>query len=536
MGVIGRGLARDAAVLAVGQAVVRLVGLVSTLYVARWLGPAAFGSLSFGLALALVLSACAGLGLDDLVTRELARAADAGTELLGDALVVRLAALPLGAIAVLGLALSQPGRWPLYLTLLVYGLLHSYVLLACAVLRARRRMPLQSVLLGVEVVLTGAGALVAARTSADAAAVAAAYALASGAALALGLVLLRRSGTPARWRWRPSAWPSRVRAALPFAATMAGVLLYDRLALMSTAVLVGQADAGWLGAAQNVVLGLSNLPSIVMLAAFPALAHAAKTEPWTVRPAATALAGLVGGAGLVLAAALHLFAPTVVSLIFGPDYTPSIDLLRVLVLGAPPFFLTMVFVAVLEATDRQSTCPRAVGAALVVATPATLVAVWLWGAAGAAAAYAAAHLLLAALLAPPALLGGRQLARSPSTGERHRFHPPSPSERHVLRPSSSWERHPLPLSPFERHPLHPLSPWERHLLRVTGWWVRAAAPPSPLPLGEAPPQSPLPLGEAPPPSPLPLGEGEGEGLTWPVWRGPASASPARAQTWGPRTR
>jgi O-antigen/teichoic acid export membrane protein len=458
--VIGRHLARDAAALAVGQAVVRLVGLVSTLYVARWLGPAAFGTLSFGLALALVLSACAGLGLDDLVTRELARAADAGTELLGDALVVRLAALPLGAIAVLGLTLGQPGRWPLYLALLVYGLLHSYVLLACAVLRARRRMPLQSVLLGVEVLLAAAGALLAARTIADAAAVAVAYALASGAALALGLVLLRRSGMPARWRWRPAAWPSRVRAALPFAATMAGILLYDRLALMSTAVLVGQADAGWLGAAQNVVLGLSSLPSIVMLAAFPALAHAAKTEPWTVRPAGAALAGLVGGAGLVLAAALHLLAPAVVPLIFGPDYTPSIDLLRVLVLGAPPFFLTMVFVAVLEATDRQSTCPRAVGAALVVATPATLAAVWLWGAAGAAAAYAAAHLLLAALLAPPALLGVRQPARSPSTRERHPFHP---------------------LSPWEKHPLHP-SP------------LRRGTPSIARPLGGAPPSIPSPSG------------------------------------------
>jgi O-antigen/teichoic acid export membrane protein len=146
---IDRRLARDTAALAVGQVVVRLVGLGSTLYVARALGPTSFGALSLGLTLALVLSACAGLGLDDLVVRELARASEASADLFADALVVRLAALPVGAAVVLGLALAQPGRWPLYLALLVYGLLHSYVLLACAAFRARRRMPLQSLLLGV---------------------------------------------------------------------------------------------------------------------------------------------------------------------------------------------------------------------------------------------------------------------------------------------------------------------------------------------------------------------------------------------------
>jgi O-antigen/teichoic acid export membrane protein len=285
------------------------------------------------------------------------------------------------------------------------------VLLACAVLRARRRMPLQSLLLGVEVLLAGAGAVLAAWASGGAAAVALAYPVAAGAALALGRRLLRRSGEPARWRWRPAAWPSRARAALPFAATTVGLLLYDRLALVWVSSVVGQADAGWFGAAQNVVLGLSNLPVILMLAAFPGLARTARAEPAAVRPAAAALAGLVAVAGTGLAAVLYLLAPAIVPLLFGAEYAPSVDLLRVLVLAAPPLFLTVVFVTVLEATDRQATCARAIGGALAFATPATLVAVWLWGAAGGAGAYVAAHVLLAGLLAPTALWSGRSVER-----------------------------------------------------------------------------------------------------------------------------
>jgi enterobacterial common antigen flippase len=400
---VDRRLVRDTAALAIGQVVVRLVGLVSTFYVARALGPTAFGLFSLGLGLALLLSAGAGLGFDDLVVRELARASSAGAALLADALVARLTVLPIGVLAAVALSVAHPDRGVMYLALLAYGLLHSYVLLVCAVFRARGRMPLQSLLLGVEVLLIGGCAVLSAWTTSDPAAVALGYAAAAGAAFALGSSLLRLVGVAARWRGRPATWPSRARAALPFAATTVGLLLYDRLALFGVASIVGQADAGWFGAAHNIVLGLANAPVILMLAAFPGLARTAHADADAVRPAALALTRLVAALGFGLAAALELLAPTIVPLVFGADYAPAVDLLRALALGAPPFFVTVVLAFVLEASDRQVDCARAIGGTLAVAVPGTLAAVWLLGTPGGAAAYVGAHVLLAGVLAHVAL-------------------------------------------------------------------------------------------------------------------------------------
>ncbi|HEY3080105.1 MAG TPA: flippase [Chloroflexota bacterium] len=399
MASLGHRLARDAATLAAGQILVRLVGLFATLYLTRTLGPTAFGALSLGLAVALVFSACAGLGFDDLVVREVARASPSSAYLLGDAFVLRLLTLPAGALGALGLTLAHPEYGALYPALLAHGFLHSYLLLICSVLRGQRRMGLQSLLLAVQVLLAGGGSILLAHATADAATVALAYPLATVASLGLGQALLRRHGVRPAWRWRPGVWRAQLGAALPFGATVIGFLLYDRLALLCVAAVDGQAATGWFGAAHNLVLVLTNLPAIVMLAAFPGLARAARAEPTAVGPTAIGLARLALIVGLIAAALLYVLAPTIVPLLFGPDYEPSIGVLRTLALGLPAFFLSIVLATVLEAIDRQRVCAAAVGGTLLLAAPGVLAATWLWGYRGGAGAYVAAHLLLAVALA-----------------------------------------------------------------------------------------------------------------------------------------
>ena len=50
-----------------------LVGLLVTLWVARYLGPDQYGQLSFAMASAALMGAFAGLGLDQIVVRDIAR-------------------------------------------------------------------------------------------------------------------------------------------------------------------------------------------------------------------------------------------------------------------------------------------------------------------------------------------------------------------------------------------------------------------------------------------------------------------------------
>ena len=396
----GRRLVADFAYLLTGHGFVRLISFAATVYVTKALGPAEFGTLSLGLALAAVFAICANLGMDDLIVREVARDPDAGAILLGDALILKLLALTAGALGTLALSLARPQEGPLYLFLLLYATLFSYVLLVCAICRGRRQMALQSLLLGTNVLLIAVTSATAAHLTGRAATVAAGYALAATASLGIGYALLRRLRAVPRLDWRPERWRIVLRTALPFAMTLFGLLAFDRLALVAVTVVQGHTAAGWFGAGYNVVLGLTTVPGLAVVAIFPVLSRTANERRGDGAATGLVAAPLIlfaAGSGVVLAAALALLAPVVVPRVFGDAYLPSVAVLQAMAPGLPGLFLTLALTSVLEATDRQGAGAAAVGAALLIAVPVCVVATQRWGLVGAAAAYDLSYTLLAGI-------------------------------------------------------------------------------------------------------------------------------------------
>jgi O-antigen/teichoic acid export membrane protein len=396
-----RRLVTDFAYLLTGHAFVRLVSFVATLYVTKTLGPAEFGTLSVGISLAAVFGVCSNLGLDDLIVRQVARDADGGATLLGDAVVLKLLALPAGALGVLALSLARSGDAPLYGFLFLYAVCFSYLLLVCAVCRGQRRMAVQSLLLGTNVLLVAAASALAARLTGRAAPVGAGYALAAVATLCAGYVVLRRSRFLPHFAWQPGRWRAVLRTAVPFAAALIGLMVFDRLALVSVTVVLGPTAAGWFSAGYNVVLGLTIIPGLAVAAVYPVLARTAgqRTRPDGATAAVAApLLLFAAGGGLALGAALALGAPVAVPRLYGQAYLPSVAVLQALAPGVPCLFLVLALTGVLEATDWQRAGAAAVGAGLLVAVPLCPLATRLWGIAGAAVAYDLGYALLAGIM------------------------------------------------------------------------------------------------------------------------------------------
>jgi O-antigen/teichoic acid export membrane protein len=396
-----RRLVADFAYLLTGHAFVRLVSFVATLYVTKTLGPAEFGTLSVGLSLAAVFSVCSNLGLDDLIVRQVARDADGGASLLGDAVVLKLLGLPVGGLAVLALSLTRTGDAPLYGFLFLYAVCFSYLLLVCAVCRGQRRMAVQSLLLGTNVLLGAAAAALAARLTGAAGPAGAGYALAAGATLGAGYAVLRRSRFLPRYAWRPARWRAVLRTAVPFAAALIGLMVFDRLALVSVTAFLGHTAAGWFSAAYNIVLGLTVVPGLAVAAVYPVLARTAAGRARPDGATASVAAPLIlfaAGAGLALGAALALLAPFAVPRLYGGAYLPSVAVLQALAPGVPCLFLVLALTGVLEATDWQRAGAAAIGAGLLVSLPLCPLATWRWGLTGAAVAYDLGYALLAGIM------------------------------------------------------------------------------------------------------------------------------------------
>ena len=300
-----RHLLKNLSVLAGGSVVVRLVSVATTLVVTRALGPTGFGVLSSGLAVATVVGVCANLGLEDYVTRQVARAPERAAEALSEALVARLVALPVAALAALALALAFPRAALVFVCLIAYSLLHSYLLLVCAAFRGLQRMEAQSMLLGTQIVLIAGGAVGATALTHDPLPVAAAYLLATAATLGLTAWLLRRVGIHVRYSRRG---PLRriLRASAPFGLTAVGVVVYDRVGAVAVLALCGASAAGWFNAAYGLVLALTSLPSVAVAALYPSLAATAQSDRRALATVSRRLVGSALAGGLLLALCLDL--------------------------------------------------------------------------------------------------------------------------------------------------------------------------------------------------------------------------------------
>lgn len=107
----------------IADKLVRLgLGVVTSVWIARYLGPSQFGVFTFGQALVLLYFGGASLGLPDVVLRDLVRHPDRRAAIAASAFVLRMVGAALGLLAIAATALATHPRDPFTLLLcLVFG-------------------------------------------------------------------------------------------------------------------------------------------------------------------------------------------------------------------------------------------------------------------------------------------------------------------------------------------------------------------------------------------------------------------------------
>lgn len=128
-------------------------------------------------------------------------------------------------------------------------------------------------------------------------------------------------------------WTTILRGVLPFAAATIVAALYFRAALIVLGLVSGEAETGYFGAAFRVTEVLLLVPNLLVGAAFPIFARAARDDRERLAYGVDRVfqgALLVGAAAMV---ALVLGAPFVIEVIAGPGFEPAADVLRIQAVG-----------------------------------------------------------------------------------------------------------------------------------------------------------------------------------------------------------
>ncbi len=363
------------------ELVARLVGLLTTLLLARRLGAADFGLFGRLSVIAVVLAEAADLGLQGTAARALV----ARTISLRGLMKAKVAISALvTALALVGLPFA-----PVLVPLVLFFVGAGWSEFLGVALRARGDRVQESAVifcLRTAGLLLVGGALL---RGASLVGVAWAHALSALPAIALGLLLLHRRPAPAGL---PDP-PLRVilRESAPLAVNGGLALLSLRVEFLVLSFLRGGREAGLFLAGLRVVEFLNLVPSAVAAGAMPALTREALRGEGPVRPRTAATLSFLA---VPAAFGLVLVAPGLLHLLFGSDYVSAAPSLRVLALALVPLFLNGLMVGALIAAGRADWLPRLTALRVVVAAVLAFALVPAQGAMGAAAGFLASELLL----------------------------------------------------------------------------------------------------------------------------------------------
>lgn len=352
--------------------------VMSTVLIARTLGVVVFGQYAFVAALIVLGNVATAFGTDTLLIREVARDRQTSAGLMGAAVWLQLALSVSWLIVVVMVAQSVMDQSTEMLQAVqVYSL--SLIPLAfftvyTAVLRAHERMDLYLLLsAGVAVVQLGGVWWVLQGNRSLLSLVMMLNGVQLIAAIFAGMLCYRHFPTfHFRWTIERRQLVHLVRLAWPFALLGALAVIYQRLGVLLLSALGTAADTGWYAAASRVIEPVKMLHFAVLGALLPALAH---LNPSTTDPRQAQLAArvfnrswifLLSISVLVVLLIMALVEP-LVAVLFGPIYTPSAALAKILAVSLIPYTISAAWSVRLVAQGQERRVMWALALSLVVA-------------------------------------------------------------------------------------------------------------------------------------------------------------------------
>lgn len=318
-----------------GDRLVRMgLGLLVGVWVARYLGPEGYGSLSFAGSYVMLFSMFALFGLDALVVRELVAFPDSRPLIMGTSVVIRAVTglLAFGASLLVLAFISQDTRMTTLVIILgssllfqpfeVIDLWFQHQVKSRYVVMARVSAFVCSAGAKVLVVVCGMGIVE----------IALATALESLLTAVTLLVLYRRQGGKMS-SWRLSfEWAKRLlKHAFPLLLSGMVLMIYLRIDQVMLGLLSDKTELGLYAAAVRIAEVWYFVPTVIVSSVFPRLVELQGSDPSRFQENIQKLYNAMAFIGYVVAVPVTFIAPLVVEVLFGVTYQAAATQLSVLI-------------------------------------------------------------------------------------------------------------------------------------------------------------------------------------------------------------
>ena len=335
-----RSVLRNISLLALGDVACKFLGLLAISYMARVLGPEAFGQINIGLAVLGYLTLTASPGIHLYGTRCVAAGKDETSEVVVPVTRLRLSLAALLVIGVLSaVAIAGQGSAEERVILLFS---FSLVPLALSMEWYHQGKERMALITGSRLILSGVyllALLLLVRERGDVVGVPIAFLIGNAAGSALLLIAWIRSTGTARsiLRGAGTRWRDLLRASIPMGIGSTLAQMVYHLPPILIGLTLGPTAVGHFSAAMRVVIALLVADRAMSLVFFPIVVRAWNRDPGMLSSVSDRFLRMIVALALPACLAVSAWAPQVISTIYGPEFRHAESLLRVLIWF---FFLT----------------------------------------------------------------------------------------------------------------------------------------------------------------------------------------------------
>jgi O-antigen/teichoic acid export membrane protein len=392
-----RRLTLNALLKFVSELAARVATFALAIWAARQWGDTGFGFYSYGLALAFVSAQLADMGLQLIISREVAVQGRRAQSLVQSAFYLKVC---LAAPALLLVFLVSAGRpfwiqWS-FLCLGVSLTLHTFVEFVAYVWRGEQRLWDEARLLATSRLLTAVAGGVVLAFGGGLPALSLAAATSGVVAATWAVRRLLQEGWLVGSVWGAGAWRLLLGEAWPLGLATFLSIAYTRLALFMLDYRLDEVAVAHFSAAQRLVEPAQLLPAALLAAVFPAFAGTLHRDRLQARRLGWSSSLMLALAGGGVAITMLLAAPQLVPWLYGVQFSAGIPVLQLLSLSILPAFVNYSLTHLLIARGQQQMLLLLMAVTLLAHGAASWHLVPGRGAAGAALSLVGAEVLLLA--------------------------------------------------------------------------------------------------------------------------------------------
>ena len=366
---VARKIARNTALLMIASLFTNIMALLWTIYTARYLGTAGFGTLSAALALTGIFSVLADLGMSTYATREVARDNEKTRKLLGNIALIKcfLAVITVSLLYITVLFKEIPPQSvSVFMIIGGYMLFTSFTALFNAIFQGHQKMEFQTIGNIINSSLLLSGILLAIYLKGDIIAISLAYLVASIITLIYSVVVTSWKFTRPSLEYDKKFWKNTIISALPFGIAGIFTTIYFWIDSVMLSFMQGDVAVGLYNAPYKLLFVMLSFYSVYMLALFPAMAQFYKGSSESLKLTYTRSYKYMLIISLPIAVGTTMLAQEIILVIYGAEYLPAVAALQILIWSIVFMFVNGLSSNLLGSIDKQLTVTKITGIGALV--------------------------------------------------------------------------------------------------------------------------------------------------------------------------